>query len=181
MRKPRGAQRVGFAGGPIRSTRTERCFLPYLRGMAARSNLRGASRPSRLLKDRWSRRIRRRRDQPKSSRGPVGVPSATGKPHETTGLHGNQMPCSRGRSAHRRRSENTAQVPCQGGGRGFESRRPLQRNRRSSLKDRPLSRPSSGITSQAPGRRTGAPLGRTTLTPAKPSSDADVRRRRRVK
>jgi hypothetical protein len=40
------------------------------------------------------------------------------------------MPCSRGRSAHRRRSENT-RLPCQVGGRGFESRRPLQRNRRS--------------------------------------------------
>lgn len=37
------------------------------------------------------------------------------------------MPYSRGRSARRRRSENQALQPCQGGGREFESRRPLHR------------------------------------------------------
>ena len=59
----------------------------------------------------------------------VGVPSGsrerTGndakRPHRTR----TKTPSSRTRSWGRRRSEDPAQLPCQGGGRGFESRRPL--------------------------------------------------------
>jgi hypothetical protein len=64
--------------------------------------------------------------------GPVGVPSTkTGNDANHRGCTRTKTLYSRPGAAHRCRSHNLSQQSCQGGGRGFESRRPLQRNRRS--------------------------------------------------
>jgi hypothetical protein len=64
--------------------------------------------------------------------GPVliGVPSGSRQRPRNDGKQpgrmGTKTPCSQGVSGHRRRSGSRPEEPCQGGGRGFESRRPLQ-------------------------------------------------------
>jgi hypothetical protein len=61
---------------------------------------------------------------------PVGVPSGSrerpGYDAKRPACTRTKTPSSRRRLGRRRRSEDSPQQPCQGGGRGFESRRPLQ-------------------------------------------------------
>ncbi len=78
-------------------------------------------------------------DHPVKTRGPETGPWESGVPsgsrerprHDAKRPHctGTKVPSSHVGGRRPRRSEDTSQQPCQGGGRGFESRRPLQTRR----------------------------------------------------
>jgi hypothetical protein len=118
----------------------------------AASGVRGASRirstrvrPRAYEAEQWASKLTGL-EHPRALQRPVldrlalggrfsGVPSGSRertrndeKPHRCMRT---QTRSSRTRPKQRRRSTDQAQPPCQGGGRGFESRRPLQRNCRS--------------------------------------------------